>query len=292
MKNEKYNKKLTEEEEKDFFEKLKVSYSKSKEDVWQNLAQKIKVKPIEQKKATKIISLNKVSLGIAASIFLLISVGLFARFYTKTIQVEKAEFRTHTLPDNSKIYLNAETQISYRPYWWYFSRTLSLEGEAFFEVEKGSEFTVYSEKGSTAVLGTKFNILARDEEYQVYCTEGKVGVSNDKNTKIVLKKGDLGKLSQNGSFTKIIQKDFSKEEILAWRLKKFTYNNTPLQKVFKDLERHYDVKIVWNYRNSQQLYTGLFSRTVSVEEALDIICSTFDLQFKKRKQGTYVIVQK
>lgn len=68
-----------------------------------------------------------------------------------------------TLPDGSVVRLNSVSRLSYKPLGWYFSRSAELSGEAFFEVEKGSKFTIYSMLGSTSVLGTSFNnVTARD----------------------------------------------------------------------------------------------------------------------------------
>ena len=57
-----------------------------------------------------------------------------------------------------------------------FSRKVSLEGEAFFEVNPGKKFEVVSKFGKTIVLGTSFNIYSRNSSYQVTCMTGKVKV--------------------------------------------------------------------------------------------------------------------
>jgi transmembrane sensor len=41
---------------------------------------------------------------------------------------------------------------------WSKERTLSLEGEAFFEVQKGSKFSVVTSDGIVEVLGTSFDV--------------------------------------------------------------------------------------------------------------------------------------
>ena len=79
-----------------------------------------------------------------------------------------------TLPDNSIVTLRGGSELSYAPYWWFADRSLQFEGEAFFDVEKGSSFTVQSDNGVTQVLGTSFSIYANDENYEVFCKTGKV----------------------------------------------------------------------------------------------------------------------
>jgi len=292
MKSNDPHKKLTPQQEQEFFAKLEVPYQRSKSEVWEKLASAMDDTPSAEKKpADKVIPLRRKSvyISVAASFLLLLGVGMFARYYTKTIQVNAGQFTSHTLPDGSQIHLNAETEIAYAPYWWRFSRKVSLKGEAFFEVAKGKKFQVTSDKGVTEVLGTKFNIRARGAGYEVYCTEGKVRVSNRATTsQVMLLPGQLAKL--NNQQLEKGTKEIKQDVILSWRLKKFVYNTTPLEKVLRDIERHYDVKIQIDLPSINKYnYTGLFSRSISVEEALKIICLSFELTLESTSSRSFTI---
>ena len=289
MKNDASNNNLNPEEEKELFAQLKVSYAKSKEEVWQaleaNMAQTSSIKTLKQSSSYR---LNRVYLSIAASLILFISIGLFARLYQKYIQVAKGELSEHLLPDGSKVFLNADSHLSYAPYWWSFNRTVYLEGEAFFEVKKGKKFKVQTDLGRIEVLGTQFNVYTREREFQVYCTEGKVAVSSPNKQKIVLQAEDYAVLESN-QLSKLKAKEQEKA-ILSWRTGQFIYNTTPLKKVFQDFERYYDVKIQLKIKNINSLYyTGLFKRAVTIEEALQIVCLSFDLSFEMNKKGIFSI---
>ncbi len=193
MKSNHPHKKLTPEQEPAFFDKLEVPYQRSKAEVWEKLSAAMDDKAVaEQKSARKIIPLSRksTSLSLVASFLLLIGVALFARFYTKTVRVNSGQFVSHTLPDGSQVHLNAATEIAYAPYWWRFSRKVSLKGEAFFEVAKGKKFQVISERATTEVLGTSFNIRARGNVYEVYCATGKVRVKALQGNEIVLVPGE------------------------------------------------------------------------------------------------------
>ena len=72
--------------------------------------------------------------------------------------------------------LNSASSLSYYPFWWSFDKKAELNGEAFFEGEHAKNFTITSDKAETTVLGTSFNIYARDNDYQVTCVTGKVKV--------------------------------------------------------------------------------------------------------------------
>ena len=226
-------------------------------------------------------------LKVAAAAILLIGIGSlsFMRLYSIDITSQKGEFIEHILPDGSQIQLNAETSISYHPYWWSFNRELEVEGEAFFEVKKGSKFQVNSTSGSTQVLGTSFNIYARNDEYSVYCRTGKVKVNHDNSTQI-LSPGEHTLLNGNELVKSIITED----EAISWKLSKFVYNTTGLDKVFDDFERQYDVNIEVKNSDIYDLnYTGMFDRNITAEETLGMICLTFDLDYEKSSKFTYVI---
>lgn len=294
MENKEHDKDLTSAEEQALFSKLEFSYAKSKDDVWDTISDVIEDDPKESllpEKETKVIRMNWVSMSIAASMVLMLSYGLFARFYTKTINVEAGALASHTLPDGSQVHLNAVSTIRYAPYWWNFNRKVTLEGEAFFEVEKGERFSVHSDLGITEVLGTKFNIYARGLDYEVYCETGKVGVSNEYADQVVLSPGEFVSLN----IEKLEKEDArsNKEVILSWRNNEFSYNTTPYTKVFADLERQYDITIkLANDSIGNEGHTGIMKRPKTAQEALDILQAGAEWTYEKTGEKTYLIKMK
>ncbi|MGY8927160.1 MAG: FecR family protein [Flavobacteriales bacterium] len=247
------NNKNIEDQEKELFSQLKPSYSKSKEDVWASLEKTITEDQTVQK--TKTIRFVWLKYSAAASILIAIGLGLFARLYTTTVDVPAEQNSQHTLPDGSIVFLNAESSINYHPYWWSFNREVELNGEAFFEVEKGETFSVLSSMGSVEVLGTSFNIYNRDQTYTVYCKTGKVRVQNQQANEVILKPGQV---TNAESLARQTTEDLNSEQIMSWRLNKFLYNTTPLTKVLEDFERHYGIKIDIHMNHINELhYTGL-----------------------------------
>ena len=112
----------------------------------------------EEERKSRIIPLNFIKIGIAASLLIIIGLSFTLMFYSKTITNPAGNHFTAQLPDNSRVEMNAASSIKYYPYRWYFSRKLKFEGEAFFSVEKGKKFTVTPNLDETTVLGTSFNI--------------------------------------------------------------------------------------------------------------------------------------
>jgi len=277
------NSNISDKNEFAFFDNLKVTHNNPIEDIWKELSKSIEENPLQ--KESKVFRMKWLKVAAAAILFIGIGSLSFMRLYSIDITSQKGEFTEHILPDGSQIELNAETSISYRPYWWSFNRELEVEGEAFFEVKKGSKFQVNSTNGSTLVLGTSFNIYARNDEYSVYCRTGKVKVNHDNSTQI-LSPGEHTLLNGNELVKSIITED----EAISWKLSKFVYNTTGLDKVFDDFERQYDVNIEVKNSDIYDLnYTGMFDRNITAEEALGMICLTFDLYYEKSSNFTYVI---
>jgi ferric-dicitrate binding protein FerR (iron transport regulator) len=96
------------------------------------------------------------------------------------------EMYAFSLPDQSQVLLNAGSQASFKSWDWSSNRAVSLQGEAYFKVAKGQKFTVETNLGSVTVLGTQFNVKARDNRFEVTCYEGKVQRSLSNEEQIIL----------------------------------------------------------------------------------------------------------
>lgn len=296
---------MTSDKEQDLFSNLEFSYSRSKDDVWNALDKVTSGEPAqveEVAKQGKVVSINWRVLSVAASVVLILSAGLFARFYTTTVEVGPGEFTNHTLPDGSEIHLNAATAISYSPYWWKMDRSVELSGEAYFVVAKGKKFSVHTELGTTEVLGTEFNVYARGDDFHVFCETGRVKVTSDvlvdnSPEEVVLTRGELAIVELNSSSkTRTLVKQTEEVEdnvILSWRTGQFIYNTTPLSKVFEDMERHYGVSIrLIGTEADDQGYTASLKRDLTLEEVLQTICLTKGLTSEKQGDNSYLIQPK
>ena len=276
-----------ENKEKKVFSNLKPNYSKNKKDVWSEINLAISQNELQGEKETTPTIKLWFKYSVAASFLVLFSIGISMRLYTTEIYTLTNETSNHILPDGSKIELNAATTISYHPYWWKFNRSVNLEGEAFFKVQKGEEFNVISSNGTTQVLGTSFNIYSRNQEYQVYCKSGKVRVIDNELNEVILQPGQFAETETN----KIqLKNNINPELILAWKSDMFIYKNTPLKKVFKDFETYYGIKIETNLNTISNLsYSGFFKRKTTINQALEIVCYSFDLKLDKINKNHYLV---
>ncbi|PLX24396.1 MAG: iron dicitrate transport regulator FecR [Salinivirgaceae bacterium] len=266
----------------DFFKKVTIPYEKSKEEVWAEMMEKRKAMP---QKKSKVRSLT-IYYAVAAGIAILIGATAFMRFYTTTVYAPAGQHITKLLPDDSKIHLNANTKATYHPYWWNFERTIELTGEAFFEVTKGKSFSVVSTLGTTRVLGTSFNIFARGNKYRVHCLTGKVEVKSAIGEKEIIEPNQAVIINKEGKATKM--ENTRVDHVISWTKNTFVFTAAPLKAVFDEMERQFDIQIVYEQEISGT-YTGNFKRGSSPEEILNVIARPFGLKVEKTHQTKYKI---
>lgn len=155
------------------------------------------------------------------------------------------EFKSYTLPDGSKVWMNQNSTLSYKKD--FNPRIVQLEGEAFFDVEKLEErsFEIISGSAKTTVLGTSFNVRAYPKEnfIEVTVETGKVALSKktEVNPPLVIK------ANQSAVFDKTIEKvEVKKEKINnanAWRTKETSFDDAPIATVVQTLERLFEKEI-------------------------------------------------
>lgn len=266
------------------YNNLKIVWKKSKEEIWDELEGQLEEDA--QEKETKIIQMNWMRYA-AAIVLLAVSGVLFMRFYFETVAVPSGEHASITLPDGSKVNINANSTLIYNPLWWKISRNLKLTGEAFFEVEKGNSFKVESEFGETSVLGTSFNIYSRDSIYSVTCVSGKVKVEvSETENQIILNPNEKANLNRSGTLD--IDKNIKSNNETSWINNNFSFTGIPFKMVIEEVARQYNVKIILNDIENHR-YTGYFSGDREIEEVLTLICSPFNITFTKDINGQYIL---
>ncbi|MBP7510121.1 MAG: FecR family protein [Prolixibacteraceae bacterium] len=259
-------------------------WKKSNEDIWNDMEKAIEVGSFSEIKRKS----NKYSiLAIAAGIAILIGITGFMRFYTKNITTIPGTHLMVMLPDKSTVNLNAESFISFKPYWWRFSRQVKFEGEGLFEVEKGKKFTVFSKLGSTTVVGTSFNIFSRDEVYRVTCISGKVRVASKENEEVLLNPDTKALVQPDGRID--VFKNIETIPEISWKNNIFLFTASPINEVFKEIERQYGVTIKANIDN-YILYTGNFTKNQNVEEILSYICPALGYKYIRESNKVYQII--
>ncbi|WP_318312732.1 FecR family protein [Flagellimonas crocea] len=169
------------------------------------------------------------------------------------VQTQVAEKTTIDMPDASQVILNAKSEIAFNEKSWDSKREIKLDGEAFFDVAKGSKFDVVTQSGIVSVLGTEFNVKHRGSFFEVACFEGTVQVATSKGT-VILKVGDNVSVI-NG----VISTGKNTFDGPQWTKNKSYFQRTPVSEVFAELERQYGVTVNSENVNTAQLFTGGFN---------------------------------
>lgn len=252
--------------------KITPKWEKSKDEIWNEAFADL------QETNKHLVEKKRIPLWryIAASAAVIIfAVTSFAFLYTTTETVGRGSHLAFTLPDGSKVDLNAESELSYKPYWWFASRNVNLKGEAYFEVKKGSTFNVHSNQYTVSVLGTSFNVFSRSDKFSVTCLTGKINVS-DKSESVILTP-DM-QVSLDGGKLKTWDIEDASQSI-NWKQGKFVFVGVPLKDVIQEIERQYDIKVSPS-SNLDYLYSGNFTKTENPDDVLKIVGKPFGIEFK------------
>lgn len=229
---------------------------------------------------------------VAASLTLLIGLGLYLYManYGTRYETGAGELMTVTLADGSMVTLNSMSQLDVPTGFDVDNRTLTLQGEAFFEVARDTlhPFVIETENSRTQVLGTKFNLSAyQNEGVTLSLKEGKVSFTSipDKSTPpLILLPNEEVRL-QDGELVKdTIDVSFSS----AWMERRLVFRSQKFKQVVRELERFYGLTIKINKKGLEnRLYRGNHDNP-----SLDEIAKSmaFVLKFNyKMENGTLII---
>lgn len=181
-----------------------------------------------------------------------------------------------TLPDGTKVWLNAGSKLSYPVTFSNEFRAVRLTGEAYFEVKKDKKwpFVVNSGNMNIVVSGTTFNCNSYPEnnEIQTVLVEGQVTLVNESSTvSEELQPGELAVFEKNSQQVTKTKTDL--EKYIAWKSGILMFREDRMDKVVEKLERWYNVEIeIKDKEISDYIYTATF-----VDESLDQVLKMLSL---------------
>ncbi|WP_363433850.1 FecR family protein [Chitinophaga ginsengisegetis] len=198
-----------------------------------------------------------------------------------TLAVPRGGQYNLTLPDGSKIWLNAASKIRFPIQFTDKERMVELEGEAYFEVAHNPQqpFIVKVKGMQVEVLGTHFNVMAYTDEATINTTllEGKVRLRNDRAAEVILNPGQEGVFTGNKGF-KVNKADI--EQVMSWKNGYFIFNDEDLTSIMRKISRWYNVDIEYSGGTKKLSFAGSISRFKNVTEVLNMLALTGTVQFK------------
>jgi len=195
-------------------------------------------------------------ISIAASILIISILAVFYRSGLKSpdnavAYIENVtapgQKKTVTLPDGTRIMLNADSKLRIDKNFGGVNRTVYLEGEAWFDVKRNPRkpFIVHTGKVATQVLGTHFNISAykSDGRITVSLVQGKVQVdiNNDPSKRVILEPGKQMVFSKATQQAQVA--NFMTDEVTGWKENKLIFNYDSWPEAAKKLSRWYGVRV-------------------------------------------------
>lgn len=179
-----------------------------------------------------------------------------------------------TLPDGTKVWLNAATVLRFPTTFTGNERKVELEGEAYFEVatNKKMPFRVQSAAQTVEVLGTHFNINTYKEEHDVKTTllEGSVKVmAAAASDQKILVPGQQSLLVPGKTGISVAEANV--EEVVAWKNGLFIFNKVSLETIMHQVARWYDVEVEYRGRITDDVFVGKLNRSENVQEVLRIL---------------------
>ncbi len=187
-----------------------------------------------------------------------------------------------SLPDGSKIYLNRNSEFSYRKNFGRHGRDVQLAGEAFFEIspDVSKPFIIDAGKAKVTVVGTSFNVITNNTEsaVEVFVKTGKVLVSGNSGSQAIqLDPGFVGTMNSKAS-AKTLNNN---PNYLSWKTGLLVYNGQKLDVVFNDLKRVYNMDII---TDDPEILENTWVSPIdnqSRETIIRLICTSFNLGYTK-----------
>jgi ferric-dicitrate binding protein FerR (iron transport regulator) len=235
-----------------------------------------------------------------AAVVLVTLVGGYTYWYNQSSAEKLAMQEIHvsegrcidiTLQDGTRVWLNAQTTLRYPIQFGGDNRSVTLDGEAYFEVseDKDRPFIVKTERGKVQVFGTKFNIedYAGSQTFETTLMEGSVEVMSavDPSKKVRLTP-DKKALLVDGQFVIEQVDDYNP---YRWREGLICFRNESFKEIMNEFKKYYGVDIIVRNKEVQEFfYTGKFRQTDGINYSLRVLQQ--DIQFKYNRDDEKQII--
>lgn len=237
---------------------------------------------IEEKKPKVIRMQLYRRIAVAASVIILIGVGLMTVFSgpsTQNITNNTASVMDVELPDGSKVALAPDASLTYLSNFEE-ERNITLDGLAFFEVERDEShpFVVETNVGEVEVLGTAFNVRNEDDHTEVSVEHGLVALRNN-GEEIKLGKDEFASTTNDG----VSSRSTVDVNFMSWKTGVFEFDATPLPEVVDLLNDYYETDIVLESQAAREIeLTATFDK-FTFDQVLTVIIATSGLESEEQE---------
>ncbi len=227
---------------------------------------------------------------VAAALIIAFGITIVGIRYGSKVSVRTsmAETREIKLPDGSRVTLNAGSKFSYnKKNYGEENRSLSLQGEAYFEVEKNPDlpFIIQVREAEVKVLGTSFNVKAykKMDAIEVTVSEGKISLYDRaiKQKHVVATGGERAEFDkQLGVVKKYPNAD---RNYISWKTRSIVFENDSLAGIAKTLSNVYHKNIILENPGLNACTLTTSFENEDLQTVLKILESTLDLEIREEK---------
>jgi transmembrane sensor len=206
---------------------------------------------------------NRRMFNIAASVIIMTFISILGysyRYqmldYANPIKIDvgtasKGEVVFIKLSDGTKVWLNADSKLQYPQKFRGHTREVTLTGEAYFDVKhiRKTPFIIHTNKVTTHVLGTSFNVSAypEDKDISVTVVTGKVGVTvpDGNSSRIATMYVTPNQQAVYNKTKKTLTQDDNMNalSVTEWKQGRLNYHSALLSEIISDLQRKYNITI-------------------------------------------------
>lgn len=218
-----------------------------------------------------------------------------AKVLYNTLSTPKGRIYKLSLPDGSRVWLNAASSIRFPTAFTGNERNVEITGEVYFEIKKDVEkpFLVkVDHKTTIEVLGTEFNVNAYQNEKILRTTllTGAIRLQSQDQpgTSVVLKPGQQAQWKNIPAiqpFTVVQQVNI--EKVMGWKNGYFSFDDLTLEELMREVERWYDVEVLYENGVPSKSFFGKVNRNLSL---FDFMEGMKDWGVRLRLEGRKLIV--
>jgi len=184
------------------------------------------------------------------------------------------------LSDGTRVWLNAQSSLTFPAAFTARERVVKLSGEAYFEIKHNAAhpFKIYTNGGIIEDIGTHFNINAYPDEKEESATllEGAVKITTPNGSRL-LKPGEQARYTRGN--LRVL--DVDAEEAVAWKNGYFMFTDDPLQEVMQQLSRWYNVDIQFEDESLKQItFVASITRFTNISKVLKVLEMTRQVRFE------------
>lgn len=234
----------------------------------------------------KVLQVAAAVVVLIASGWLLFS-GLSTAHRTRTLS-SGDQIRPLTLPDGSRVTLNAHSTLSYKADFGTKTRRVQLSGEGFFDVAPVEDQPFVAEAGrlTVTVLGTRFNINGKSNSPEVVVETGKVEVTDGRES-LYLGAHESAVLSAGRDQLK--KRAVTGALYNYYRTGEFRCVKTPLHALVNTLAEAYHTPIVVTDSATGRVpITTTFRYDQPLDSILKIISETLGVKVTKQRDSVLI----